>query len=694
AVTPEFADMFGVAPVLGRGFLPEDDDPSAPDVVLLDYDFWQAELGGARNVPGSTVSLNGTEHTIIGVMPKGFRFPTYATTAGWVPLRTDGTMLGTSAQGRYIEAAMRVPVDDLESTSAEAAVRGSALFRQEDPASETTLRLEPMAEGRGGSGDEQQAMLLLSGAVVLILLVAGVNMVNLLLARGSARANEMAVRMAIGAARGRIVRQIATEAMLLALLGGAAAVLVAMAVVHALQGIMPGSITFWSPYVIAIEQRTLLFTFTVALASGLVFGLLPAFSATDWARSTDGSALTRYATRTRGKRRLRRGLVIVEIAFSVMLLITASLLINSFARLMSVDPGMRLENMAVLQFDVSRTTYPDDAARGAYLRRLEERIAAIPGVEAAELTAGLPPNTAISFGLALEVQGEAPRATPDDMVLPHTSVGPNFFDVTGARLLSGRPFHATEDYSSGSVIIDQELARHLWPDASPIGERFRLDPEWDWLTVVGVMADLRLRGPDERLGEYALLYPLGSYDGTGGYLAFAIRTRGDPRAVLPAIRTAVREIDPNQPIQELVPASTYYAQAVDLPKFLAVLMGILAALALALAAVGVHGVLAFGVTQRRHELGVRMVLGARAGELGRLVVGEGVFLAMIGIVIGLVGALLSTRIVQGVLYGVGAVDVPTFAIAIAAVLVVVAVATLRPASRAARLDPSEVLRAE
>lgn len=691
-VTPEFSDIFGVAPVLGRSFESADAEPSAPDVVVLDHEFWQTEFGGKDEVLGQTVELNGIVYTVIGVMPKGFRFPTYSTTEAWVPFRSDGGMLGRSGERRigYIAAVMRVPAADFATVNAEAGARGRALFQQEDPASETQLRLQPLAEGRGGNADTKQAMLLLSGAVVLILLVAGVNMVSLLLARGSARANEMAVRMALGAARGRIVRQIGTEAVLLALLGGVVAVAVAVVVLRALQGIMPGSITFFSPYVIAIEQRTLIFTFIVALASGLLFGLLPAFSATGWARSTDGAALTRYASRTRGRRRLRRGLVVAEIAFSVILLITASLLIGSFTRLMNVDPGMRLENMAVLQFPVSSSRYPEATARGAYLRRLEERIAALPGVESTTLTGGLPPNTSFSFGLALEAEGRPPVATDEDMFLPFTEVGSDFFDVTGARLLEGRAFTRTDPYDN--VIIDHDLARHLWAEGAAVGRRFRLDAESDWLTVVGVMADLRLLGPDERRGEFGILRPLGSYDDIGGQLAMAIRTRGDPRPVLAAIRDAVRDVDANQPIQDLVPATTYYAEAVDLPKFLAVLMGILAALALALAAVGVHGALAFGVAQRRHELGVRIVLGARAFELGRLVVGEGLVLAGIGIVLGIAGALLSTRIVQGVLYGVDAVDVPTFGIAVAGVLIVVAAATLRPAYRAARLDPGEVLR--
>jgi predicted permease len=692
-VTPEFSDVFGVAPMLGRGFAAEDAQPSSPDVALIDHAFWRAEFGGEASAIGRTVSLNGIEHSIIGVMPEGFRFPTYSTTSAWVPLRSDGGMLGRSALGSYVEASMRAPETERAALNAEAATAGRGLFQATDPASVNTLRLQPMGELRGGGG-VRQPLLLLSGAVALILIVAGINMVNLLLARGSARTDEMAIRMAVGAARGRIVRQIATEAMLLALFGGAAAVLVALLVLRALQGIMPESITFFAPYAISIEQRTLLFTFAVAVSSGLVFGLLPALSATDWARPTADAGLTRYATRTRGSRRLRRGLVVMEVAFAVMLLITASLLINSFVRLMRVDPGMQLDNLAVLQFSVSSTMYSTGAERGAYLRRLEERITAVPGVESATLTGGLPPHTSVSFDLALEAAGEPPRPLDEGTWLPHTSVGADFFDVTGARLLAGRPFLPTEEYNSGSAIVDEDLARHLWPDGPAVGRRFRLGDGWDWMTVVGVMGELRLLGPDERRGEFSLLYPIGTYDELGGLLVMAIRTRGDSRPVLNAIRAAVREVDANLPIEQLTPATSYYAQAVDMPRFLAVLMGILAGLGLALASVGVHGVLAFGVAQRRHELGVRLVLGARAGELGRLVVGEGLALAAIGIALGIAGALLSTRIVRGVLYGVDPVDPATFLAVVTAVLLITVAATLRPARNAARLDPLDVLRSQ
>ncbi|HSJ26222.1 MAG TPA: ADOP family duplicated permease [Longimicrobiales bacterium] len=693
AVTPEFHQVLGVTPVLGRGLLPEDADPAAPPVLVLDHSFWQAQLGGMSDVLERTVTLNGVEHDVVGVMPAGFRFPTYATTAGWGALRTDGTAFGGQAARSFVEAVTRVPPPDVEASNARLRVAGENLLAEAGPAG-AYLRLARVDARRRQVTEHNQAMLLLSGAVLLILLVAGVNMANLLLARGSTRSGELAIRMAVGADRGRIMRQIATEALLLALLGGVVAVLMALLVVRALQGIMPSSITFYAPYAIAVEHRTLIFTFGAALVTGLTFGLLPALGATDWARPAAGGGMSRQAGRGRGGRWVRNGLVVAEVAFSVMLLVTAALLINSFTRLMRNDPGMDLDRMAVLQFAVSPSAHPAGDGRAAYLRELEERVAAVPGVAAATLTGGLPPHTSISFGITFEVEGG--EATPMDpgMLLPFTEAGPDFFRVTGARLLAGRPFTSADDRASGNVIIDEDLARFLWPEgpAAAIGQRFRLGAESDWLTVAGVMADLRLLGPDERRGEFAMLYPLGSYERVGGQIAMAIRTHGDPRHVLTGVRAAVREVDANQPIQDLVPATTYYAQAVDMPRFLAVLMGILAALALLLASVGVHGVLAFGVAQRRHELGVRMVMGARSSQLRRLVVGEGLTLAAVGAALGVGGALLAGRVVDGVLYGVAPRDVATFVAVVATVLIVSAAATLRPANRAARLDPGEVLR--
>jgi putative ABC transport system permease protein len=690
AVSPEFGEVFGVAPVRGRAFLPEDALPGAPDVALIDQGFWRRELGADEGVLGTTLVLNGVPHTVIGVMPPRFRYPLYSTTDAWVPLRTDGTVIGQ--QARNIEVVMRVLAERHAALAAQASALGGALFRATNPASESALSLRVMGWQREPGEELKRALVLLGGAVALILLVAGVNMVNLLLARGATRTSEIAVRMAVGASRGRLVRQIATEAMLLALLGGAAAALLAFVVVRALADMMPASLVFFAPFDIMIEQRALVFTFVVAAASGLVFGMLPALATTGWAKPAARAGLSRYAARTPGKRRLRRGLVVSEVAFSVMLLVTAGLLINSFIRLMRVDPGMRMDDLAVLTFFIPSTTYPTAEHRIAYLRRLEERIGAVPGVQAVALTGGLPPRGGgFHIGVALEAEGREPIVGEELQYLPMTSIGPSFFDVTGARLLAGRNFTERDDYESGHVIVDEDLARYLFPGESAVGRRFRIGPDADWLTIVGVTADLKLSGPQDRLGELALFYPTGSGD-LSGQVAIAIRTRGDPRPLLAPIRRAVRDIDPNQPVWELATARAYWAEAVDLPRFLATMIGTLAALALALAAVGIHGVLAFTVAERRHELGVRTVLGARAGQLARLVVGEGMMLAAMGAALGVAGALLATRVVRGALFGVEPVDAPTFVVVLVAVLLVAAAATGRPAWRATRVQPMDVLR--
>jgi putative ABC transport system permease protein len=692
AVTSDFHEVLGVAPVLGRSLLPEDEESASPHVALVDYGFWRGVLGGEASAIGGTIVLNGISHTVVGVMPARFRFPTYSTTEAWIPLRRDETLLGFPLRGGFIEAVARVDGARFDAANARIAAAGSALFRESNPESESSLRLRPMAEFRRIE-EHTRAMMLLGGAALMILLVAGVNMVNLLLARCAARAEEIAVRMAVGAARGRIVRQVATEALLLALLGGAAAVGVAVGVVHVLRDMIPSSITFFAPYDIAVEQRTLLFTFAVAAASGLVFGLLPALNASTWATPAQGGRLSRYAGRTRGSRRLQRGLVVTEVAFSVTLLITAALLINSFTRLMRNDPGIRLDGLAVMEFGVSSRSYPEPEQRGAYLRRLEERVSALPGVESATISGGLPPRSGqIYFGVVFEPEGAPPVPAAEGTIFPVTDAAPNFFEVTGARLLAGRTFTLSDARDSGHVIIDENLARHLWAGESAVGRRFRIREDAPWLTVIGVMADLRLLGPDERRGEFAMLRPFANYDGVGGQLTMAVRTRGNVRAALPAIRAAVREVDPEQPIIDLLPARSYYARGADMPRFLALITGCLALLALVLAAIGIHGVLAFGVAQRRHEIGVRMVLGARADAIAGSVVAEGLALTAIGLALGVAGALLAARIVESALYGIGAVDVPTYLATAAVVLLVTLAATLRPALRATATDPITVIR--
>jgi putative ABC transport system permease protein len=689
AVTEGFVETLGARPFLGRGFAPGDMVPGAPPVVVISHDFWSRALGGSPHALGTDIELNGVLHTVIGVMPRGFKFPVYSTTDIWLPLYDDDRYFGRAVP--YVEILVRAEGGDFGRAEAAGSALAEALIRERQPDSEAAWRLDPLDRMRASSPELRQAMKLLGAAVALILLIAGVNMVNLLLLRGAARTREMAVRLALGASRRRLVRQLGTEAMLLALMSGVMAVFLALGALRVLQHIMPTSIDFWTPHAIELEGRTLLFTFGLAVLSGLVFGLLPALRATRVAGVEAGGGLaSRTSPHPVGPAALRRALVTTEVALSVTLLVGAGLLIGSFLRLTQAEPGIDLERLAVLELSVAARDFPDAERRGAYLRLLEERIRGVPGVEATTMTGGLPPRGgALMFGVVLEGEGEEPR--PLDGMLPTTGARADFFAVTGARLAAGRPFERGEDHDSGVVIINAGLASYLWPGRSAVGRRFRTGEHSPWLTVVGVTEGFRLLPPDHAQSDFALIHPLGADMGSE---TLAIRTAGDPRHVLQPVRAAVHGVNPRQVIGRLDTARSFYAESMDLQRFLYIVVTTLALLALALAAVGLYGLLAYGVARRQREIGVRLALGARSAHVRRLVVGEALALTAAGAVIGGAGALATSRFIEATLYGVEPTDTRTY-LAVGAVIFGAAVlASLVPARRAARVDLAAVLRAD
>lgn len=685
-VGPEFHRVLGVRAEIGRGFLAEDAAPGAPATVLLGHGFWRRAFGGDPDVVGNTVTLDGVGHTVIGVMPEGFKFPEYSTTDFWIPIRDDGTALGR--QGA-MELLVRVPDARYDVARERALALGEALL--EERAAELDLTLIPVQEWRARGRGLRQALVLLGGAVVLILLIAGVNMVNLLLVRGAVRTRELAVRLALGASRARVVRQLGTEALILALLSGVVAVLLALAAVAGMRQIMPPSISFYAAYDFELGARALLFTFVIAVASGLAFGLLPALGVTRRARSACSEGLTVYAASGPGKSRLRRGLVVAEVGLSVLLLSGAGLLTNSFIRLTAVDPGFRPQGLAIMTLSVSAASHPEPEQRADHLRRIKERIAAIPGVERVSVGLGFPPGAgSVQFGVVLEPEGGDPVEVPG--ILPSVGVDEDFVEVSGVRLMAGRAFSEEDLRSGDALIVDEDLARRLWPSGAAVGRRVRFRAEEEWRTVVGVVRDLRLEGPDDREVEFSYLSPL--RPGPAGQLSLGIRTAGDPRTFLPAIRAAVRDVAPDQPIHELAPAEALYARTLAMPRFLLVLMGILAGLAVTLAAIGIFGVLLYDVSRRAREFGVRMALGARANDLRRLVVREGLALAGVGALMGLLGALALGRLMAAWLYGLRPTDPLTLALVSATVMAIALAACLQPAARATRTDPARVLKAD
>lgn len=685
-VSPAFVETLGVRPVFGRGFGPADGIEGAEPVALISHGLWHSVYGGEPEAVGRTLELDGIHHTIIGVMPAAFKFPEYARTEAWVALReSDSSSRSVGMVGRLRGAA------STEALQARANVLATTLTDDSPREGGWHVRLAPIGEGRGGDDDVRRSVGLLAGAVTFILLAATLNAINLLLVRGWSRTRELAVRIALGASRRRLVAQFLTESSALALMSGVAAVLLAVIVLRVMQGVLPGSFTFWTPYAFRVEQRTLLFTFGAAAGVGLVIGVLPAILSTRTAAVTASGALTPYAARTPARNRLRQALVITEVALSVTLLVGAGLLIQSFSNLNRVDPGFRLDDVAILTLDMSEHAYPDAQVRMAFLRRIEERIEMLPGVVGATTGGGGLPSGALTFTTAPET-GEGPVSTDGEMlILPNTSVSPDFFELLDVQPLAGRVF-TDVDAGTDHVLVSASLAHFLWGNESPIGQQFRPAPGWEWMTVVGVTGDLKLEGPNTPFGDRSFLTPASNT--AAGYASIAVRTTDDPRPHFDAIRAVVHELDATQPIQSLRSAHDIYAETIDMPRFLLIVMATLAAIALLLAVVGVYGVLAFSVAQRRFDLGVRIALGAEPAALSRRVLGEGLGLAGLGVGLGLAGALALSGLIHGLLFDVEPGDPLTYGVVTAVSLLAAAAASWWPARRVGRIDPVAALEAE
>lgn len=689
AVSPSFEETLRVHPMIGRGLEASDALAGAEPVALLSHSFWRSAFGGDPGAIGRPIDLDGERHRIVGVMAADFKFPEYSHTEVWVPLAEERTAQARTGRIALLGRLRGTEPVEVAQARADALAAGLAEARPRDGGWNVLLR--SFAADRGGNPDLRRSVWFLSGAVALILLVATLNGVNLLLVRGWSRTRELAVRLALGASRRRLVSQLLTESSILALVSGAAAVLFALAILRSIQGILPGSITFFAPYAFEVEERTLAFTFAVATVAGLVIGLVPAVLATRLGAAAAEGALTAYAARTPVRSRLRRVLVVSEVALSVTLLVGAGLMIHSFVRLVRVDPGFRLDDVAIVKLSLSRSGYPTGEARMAFLRRVEERFEAVPGVVGATTGGGGMPAGSLIFTDAIETEHRPVESDGGPSIILGATVSPDFFALFEVRVLVGRAL-TEADLGTDNAIIDVDLARRIWGDGNPIGGRFRPEAGWPWQTVVGVVGDLKLEGPDDRGADFEMLTPASNT--ASGYASVAFRTAGDPRPLFPAIRAAIHELDPNQPISQLETARSIYAETIDLPRFLLVLMATLSGLALVLAVIGVYGVLAFGVAQRRFDLGVRIALGARPAALSLRVLGEGLALAGIGAVLGVAGALALSGLIRGLLFGVEPGDPATIAAVVVVSLLAAASASLLPALRTTRIDPVEVLKSD
>ncbi len=701
-VTGELFQALGRPALLGRTLLPDDDDGGKRTTILLSHDFWQRRFGGDRKVLGRVLHVDGAPLTVVGVMPAGFAFPRggemphgfgfAAQPDVWVPMAFSPERRHNRGNRGYLAVGLLKPGVDISQAQAEMTEisrRVEKAFPDSDAGWHN--RIAPLR--RELVGDIRPALLILLAAVGLVLLIACVNVTSLLLAQAAARQKEIAVRTALGAGRGRMVRQLLTESALLAVTGGTSGLLLALWGLRAF--------TLWIPDDVPVSRhltldpRVLLFTLGVTLLTGLLAGLAPAFQMTrpDLAESlrdgTRAGAATSRGNRTRGI------LVIVETALAVVLVVCAGLLIRSFARVARIDPGFRPEGVLTLQIPLSPVKYPDSAKRWAFLSQALERLRALPGVSEAGTVSNLPLSGEEEIdGLIIEGM---PRPKPTEIPLADLrQASPGYFEAMGIRLLRGRTFTGIDRTgAAGVVVINETLARTHWPGADPLGKRLRFgdfdDEKPSWLRVVGVVDDVRnssLEGaprPQAYLAGEQNAFPT-QY--------FVLHTKGDPKSLIAAARSAIWSVDRDQPVAEVRTMSKVVSQSVAGRRFNMVLLGVFAGLALVLAAVGIYGITAYSVAQRTREMGLRMALGAERGTVLALVLREAGSLALVGLAAGLALAVAATRVMASLLFGVGATDPVTFASVAATLALVSLFAAWVPGRRATQVDPMVALRTE
>jgi putative ABC transport system permease protein len=704
-VSPALFDVLGVAPLLGRTFSRNEAVPGGPNVVLLSHDLWQRRFGGDRSVVGSRITLSGQSFTVTGVMPPGFAFPrgaelpaafTFALrTEVWTPLVFDSTdVRDYSVQNLSVIA--RLDPKGPSATATEAGLNTVLhnFLRENAPGLKLDYRLKSIADQ--AAQPVRRGLVILLCAVFFVLLIAAANVASLLVARVGNRQRELAVRSALGAGRGRIARQLVTENVVLAAAGTGAGVLVSYWVTRAMLSLVPGSLPRADD--VALDWRVLSAAGAVALAAGIGFGLAASYSVR-W-RAIAGSLHSGdgRSAGSPGRRFGRRVLVALEVALSLMLLISATLLTRSFLALQGVSPGFSSERVLTAhlgmpvagRFDPSR----DGPGWAAALNAVTARIGASPLVEAAGAVSSLPLSGSFEAGgIRIPGQQYQPGQGPSAQ---YSVVAGRYFEAAGIPVLAGRSFDSSDDDSSrATIVVNREMARRLFgSETNAVGREllamFSFNRDRPRL-IVGVVENVKQGTLDEPAGmqayvpESQMTYPA---------LTLVVRSRGTATGALPAIKDAVAGIAPRAMITEVRTMDEVLSHSLARQRFSMTLIGVFAVLALLLAVVGLYGVLALIVTERRREIGVRLALGAQGGDVVRLMLGEGVRVTAVGIILGISGAFVATRVLASLLYGIGPADLPTYAAAAGIVALTALAATYVPARRASRVDPKAALVAD
>jgi len=678
----------GVAPLVGRPIQPDDAQPGRDRVVVLGEPLWRAAFGADPGVIGRAVRLDDVTFEIIGIMPRSFRFLNNMHEI-WVP----APLLAQRAERPATYNALVRLQPGLSAAQAQTRIDAIAasLTAQAAHPDGWGIQLRPL--GRMNPR-ERYALLVLFGAVTLVLLIACANLANLLLVQGAAREREIAVRAALGASRGRLVRQLLTETLLLAVAGGALGLVVASQMVALLAAYIPRSLTFLSANAITLDWRVTMFATALTLATAIASGLVPALRASRTTLHQSLKAGVRTSTDAPRQERIRRGFVIAQLALTLILLVGAGLLIRTFAGMTKVDPGFEADRLVTASLSLPRWKYATPASRLQYFDQVVERLRALPGVAGATTAMGAPPSSGgISFDLKFEIDGRGMVLHDRTLIMPIASVSPEYFAVLGIPLRAGRTF-TKEDESgkTGSIVINETMARTLWKGDDPIGSRVRFDTDDPWYTVVGVVGDVYQFDATRPQGQFATYYPLGP--ARGGQMTLVARTSGDPADMVASIRREIWSVDPDQPILRIGTVRSQYSEFFDTPRFYALLMAAFAGIGLIIAAVGLYGVLAYAMAQRTREFGIRMALGAGRADVIRMVLRTGATLVAAGLLAGSAGSLLVTRSLQSMLVDVPRTDPVTYAAVVIALAIVGLSAAWIPARRATRIDPVVALRAD
>jgi putative ABC transport system permease protein len=686
-VTPNYFRVLGAPIPLGRDFR-DDEARGAARVVVLSQGYWQRAYGGRSDIVGSRITLGGVPYTIVGAGARGLALP--AEVDIWAPFQTDTTL---GRRNDFLQVIGRLaPGATAETAEVELATIARRL-EAEYPASNAGWGVELIGLHERMVGEIRPALLVFLGAVALVLLIACANVANLMLVRVAARERELTIRAALGASRRRLVRQLLTESVLLALAGGVLGLGLAVWGVSALRALDPGTLPRLDA--VRLDARALAFALVLSVGTGLLFGVVPAVRARRFDLRGGLAEGGRALSGARSAARTRSALVLAEVALASVLLVGAALLLRSFVGLTRVDPGVSVDGILTARVTLPRSRYDDPARQVAFADALLDRARALPGVASAALGSAAPVDDAVPYwAIALAGVEQPPPDVVQDAVVYRAS--PEYFHTFGLPLIRGRLFEASDRTDRTPVaIVSQGLARRYWPGGDPVGSRLTFgdptDSATSWMTVVGVVGDVRQDGAVSPAYPQ-ICVPFAQLSNRS--VVVALRTGRNPLALAAPLKQALAGVDPGLALSQVTTMEQRVASTLARPRVNALLLGGFAATALVLAALGIYGVIAYSVVQRTRELGIRVALGASADAVLGMVMRQGLTPVMIGLAIGLGVAAVGSRVLRSLLYGVTATDLATYGAVAAFLTAVAAAASYVPARRAARSDPVQALRAE